>query len=84
MKGEGRNLMTIIHDKWGEVDGASNYSVADRPSSMGKHFMGEKGTWEKNGAIYLDSNGWREKVEERWKDAKRRVRTNAQHLHPNL
>ena len=60
--------MTIIHDIYGEVEGASNYSVADRPSSMGKHFMGEKGTWHKNGAIYLDSNGWREKVVELWEE----------------
>ena len=46
--------MTIIHDVYGEVEGAR------------RCYAGEKGTWEKNGAIYLGSNGWREKVEERW------------------
>ena len=48
--------MTIIHDIYGEVEGAR------------RCYAGEKGTWEKNGAIYLDSNGWREKVEERWEE----------------
>ena len=47
--------MTIIHDKWGEVEGVQVI------------FQRSYTTWGKNGAEYLETQGWREKVE-RWKE----------------
>ena len=46
--------MTIIHDKWGEVEGVE--------------VIFQDSTWVKNGAWYLCTRGWREKVEEQWEE----------------
>jgi hypothetical protein len=45
--------MTIIHDTWGEVEGV------EKPCAW---------FWWKDGARYNESDGWREKVEERWEE----------------
>ena len=47
--------MTIIHEKWGEVEGVE---LRERfPCG-----------WFKRGASYSYAEGWREKVAERWKE----------------
>ena len=48
--------MTIIHDKWGEVEGVEVI------------FQRSYTTWGKTGAEYLETQGWREKVGERWEE----------------
>jgi len=52
------NTTTIIHDRWGEVEGVRGPRVCIR----GQECDG----WIRNDVIYLASRGWREKLVELW------------------
>ena len=49
-----KKSITIVHEKWGEVEGVEQDD--------------NKGVWGKEGATYFYCNGWREKTKEQWED----------------